>query len=109
MSISQEALAHAQATGTTVEAEPLNYLTNGNTVASWLLTKDHKRIAILYLLSITFFFILGGLAASLMRIELTSPHGLLLESETYDKMFSTHGILMVFFFLVPSIPATLGN
>ena len=85
------------------------YLNARFSVASWLLTKDHKRIAILYILSITFFFMIGGAAATLMRIELMNPHGLLLSDDTYNKMFTTHGVMMVFFFLIPSIPATLGN
>lgn len=89
--------------------EEKNYLTNGNTVRSWLLTTDHKRIAILYLISITIFFIIGGFAASLIRVELMSPKGVMLENDTYNKVFSLHGIVMIFFFLVPSIPATLGN
>jgi len=86
-----------------------NYLTNGKTIASWLLTQDHKRIAMLYLVSISMFFALGGFAASMIRLELTSPRGQFLTHESYNKMFSTHGIVMVFLFLVPSIPATLGN
>ena len=86
-----------------------NYLNNDHSISSWLLTGDHKRIAVLYLISISLFFFLGSLAAALIRIELTSPRGVMLESETYNKMFSAHGVIMVFFFLVPSIPATLGN
>jgi cytochrome c oxidase subunit 1 len=73
------------------------------------LTKDHKRICILYLLSITFFFLIGGAAATVMRIELMNPHGYMLSDDIYNKMFTTHGVMMVFFFLIPSIPATLGN
>src|ERR1700752_3354732 len=86
-----------------------NYLTNGQTVKSWLLTLDHKRIGILYLVSITVMFVIGGLAASMIRIELLTPEGDVLTHETYNKMFSLHGVVMVFFFLVPSIPAVLGN
>ncbi len=86
-----------------------NYLTNGHTLKSWLLTTDHKRIAILYLISITFFFGLGGIFAGLIRYELIAPAGNVLESETYNKVFSAHGIIMVFLFLVAVIPATLGN
>lgn len=89
--------------------EETNYLTNGHTLKSWLLTTDHKRIAILYLISVSFFFFLGGIAASLIRYELTSPAGNVLESETYNKVFSAHGIIMVFLFLVAVVPATLGN
>ena len=89
--------------------EKKSYLTADHTIKSWLLTTDHKRIAVLYLISISFFFFLGSIAAAMIRYELTSPHGHLLSSEAYNKTFSAHGILMIFFFLVPSIPATLGN
>jgi cytochrome c oxidase subunit 1 len=88
---------------------PSNYLTNGTSLKSWLLTKDHKRIAILYLISISFFFMVGGIYATLLRLHLLSPTGALFENQTYNKLFSGHGIVMVFLFLVPSIPATLGN
>jgi cytochrome c oxidase subunit I len=90
-------------------AEPENYLNTDYGWKSWLLTVDHKRIAILYLVSITFFFFVGGAFAVLMRIELVTPAGDLVESETYNKLFTMHGLIMVFFFLIPSIPATLGN
>ena len=86
-----------------------NYLNVKNTVASWLLTVDHKRIAILYLISITFFFGVGGFAAALIRLALTTPHDTWFQSETYNKLFTIHGVLMIFFFLIPSIPAVLGN
>jgi cytochrome c oxidase subunit 1 len=86
-----------------------SYLANGHSLRSWLLTRDHKRIAVLYLISITLFFVLGGLFALLVRLELLTPAGDLVESETYNKFFTMHGVTMVFFFLIPSIPATLGN
>jgi cytochrome c oxidase subunit 1 len=86
-----------------------NYLNASYTVASWLLTRDHKRIAILYLLGVTFFFVIGGLAATVVRLELMTPKGDMVESETYNKLFTIHGVMMVFFFLIPAIPAVLGN
>src|ERR1043166_345903 len=86
-----------------------NYLNWSYAIKDWLLTTDHKRIAVLYLVSITIMFALGGFAAAMIRLELVSPHGRLLENDTYNKMFTMHGVIMVFFFLVPSIPATLGN
>jgi cytochrome c oxidase subunit 1 len=86
-----------------------NYLNTDFSVKSWLLTTDHKRIAILYLLSITAMFFVGGFAATMIRLELLTPAGDLMSSDTYNKMFTIHGIVMVFFFLIPSIPATLGN
>jgi cytochrome c oxidase subunit 1 len=88
---------------------PETYLNVRHTVASWLLTKDHKRIAILYMISITVFFAVGGFAAVIMRLQLLTPHSTLVEAETYNKLFTLHGVIMVFFFLVPSIPVTLGN
>lgn len=86
-----------------------NYLNVKKTLASWLLTVDHKRIAILYMISITIFFAVGGAAAGLIRLALATPHDTFFNSETYNKLFTIHGVLMIFFFLIPSIPATLGN
>src|SRR5881394_3293159 len=93
----------------TLLVPPHHYLNDGYGVRSWLLTRDHKRIALLYLASITFFFFLGGLFALLIRLELLTPAGDLVQSQTYNKLFTMHGIVMVFFFLIPSIPAVLGN
>jgi cytochrome c oxidase subunit 1 len=87
----------------------LNYLNNGTSLKSWLLTKDHKRIAIMYLITVSLFFMGGGLFAALIRLELLTPASDLLESGTYNKVFTQHGILMIFFFLIPAIPAVLGN
>jgi cytochrome c oxidase subunit 1 len=95
-------------TATTVETRE-NYLTHEYGVKSWLLTKDHKRIAILYLAAISFFFFLGGIFATVIRIELLTPPGDLVSAQTYNKLFTLHGVIMVFLFMIPSIPATLGN
>jgi cytochrome c oxidase subunit I len=86
-----------------------NYLNAGYGIKSWLLTKDHKRIALLYLAAITFFFFIGGAFAVLIRLELITPAGDLMGAETYNKAFTMHGVMMIFFFLIPSIPAVLGN
>ncbi len=86
-----------------------NYLNEGATLRSWLLTTDHKRIALLYLGSITFFFAIGSVAALLMRLELITPQGDLVQAATYNRLFSIHGITMVWFFLIPSIPTVFGN
>ena len=86
-----------------------HYLTDNYGIRSWLLTKDHKRIAILYLLSISVVFFIAGIFASLVRLHLLTPNGELFTSDTYNKMFTMHGVMMVFFFLVPSVPAVLGN
>jgi cytochrome c oxidase subunit I len=90
------------------EAEA-SYLTDGITLRSWLLTTDHKRIAILYLVSVTIFFFIGGAAAALMRYNLIVPGGMIGSAETYNRLFTMHGVLMVWFFLVPVVPVTLGN
>jgi cytochrome c oxidase subunit I len=86
-----------------------SYLSDGYTLRSWLLTTDHKRIALLYLAAITIFFFVGGIGATLVRYNLLSPKGLLGSAETYNRLFSMHGVVMVWFFLVPAVPTTLGN
>src|ERR1700678_3959088 len=93
----------------TARIPKVNFITKENGLLSWLLTGDHKRIAILYLISITFFFFIGGAFAGLIRLELLTPQPDLVASDTYNKFFTMHGIIMVFLFLVPSVPATLGN
>src|SRR5213596_220425 len=83
--------------------------TYGSGIRSWLLTTDHKRIALLYLASVTVFFFIGGVLATMIRIHLLTPTGALVTPETYNKLFTLHGVAMIFFFLIPSIPAVLGN
>ena len=87
----------------------VNYLNANYGFRSWLFTTDHKRIALLYLMSITVMFFIGGAAATLMRLHLITPQGTLVQPATYNKLFTVHGIVMVFFFMIPSIPAVLGN
>ena len=86
-----------------------HYLNVDLGVKSWLLTTDHKRIGILYLWTILIFFVIASVAAAMMRLELLTPQGDLVTNETYNKLFTIHGVLMVWFFLIPSIPAVLGN
>src|SRR3954452_15338125 len=86
-----------------------HYLNDGYGIRSWLLTRDHKRIALLYLAAVTFFFFVGGTFAVLIRLELTTPAGDFVTDETYNKLFTLHGVVMVFFFLIPVIPSVLGN
>jgi cytochrome c oxidase subunit 1 len=88
---------------------PRHYLNEGHSLRSWLLTKDHKRIAIMYLLTISIMFFIGGLFAVGVRLELATPQGDFVTADTYNKFFTMHGVVMVFFFLIPSIPAVLGN
>jgi cytochrome c oxidase subunit 1 len=90
-------------------ATTTSYLGAPYGIAAWLLTKDHKRIAMLYLISITVFFTVGGLFATAIRLELLTPQGDLWTPDTYNKLFTLHGVIMIFFFLIPSIPAVLGN
>ncbi|HEY2585378.1 MAG TPA: cbb3-type cytochrome c oxidase subunit I [Tepidisphaeraceae bacterium] len=90
-------------------AGPETYLNSSHTIRSWLLTKDHKRIGILYMLTITFMFMIAAGAAALVRINLLTPKGILPDPEMYNRAFTIHGVLMVWWFLVPSIPTVLGN
>jgi cytochrome c oxidase subunit 1 len=92
-----------------VPEQRTNYLNAEHGVKSWLLTTDHKRIALLYMVSVTFFFFIGGIYALLIRLELLTPAGDLVQADTYNRLFSGHGIVMVFFFLIPVVPAILGN
>jgi cytochrome c oxidase subunit 1 len=104
MSVIAETTAAAQA------RPPRRHFLNVNYgVRSWLFTVDHKRIALLYLVSVTLFFFLGGAAAVMFRLELLTPQSDLFEAETYNKLFTLHGLVMIFFFLIPAIPAVLGN
>jgi cytochrome c oxidase subunit I len=86
-----------------------HYLNVNYGIKSWLLTTDHKRIALLYLGTISIMFALGGVFAAIIRLELLTPPGDLVTSETYNKLFTMHGVVMVFFFLIPAVPAVLGN
>ena len=91
------------------DAPQQSYLSHDHSLRSWLLTTDHKRIGILYLCAIALFFLVGSLAAALMRIELLTPEPSLVSADTYNKLFTMHGVIMVWFFLIPSIPNVLGN
>src|SRR5580698_3552970 len=110
--MSATALAPAPV-ATPVPPEPaqptVNYLNHSYGIWSWLLTVDHKRIGILYLVSITGFFLVGGIAAGLVRLNLISPNGAIMTEDQYNRMFTAHGVVMLFFFLIPSIPAVFGN
>jgi cytochrome c oxidase subunit 1 len=101
-------MTSAAQTGDVRAAAP-SYLADGFSLWSWLGTRDHKRIAILYGVAITLFFFLGGVAAALIRLELATPQGDLVTAETYNKLFTAHGVIMVWLFLIPSIPSVLGN
>jgi cytochrome c oxidase subunit 1 len=91
------------------EEPEVNYLNATQGILSWLFTKDHKRIALLYLISVTAMFFIGGLAITIVRLHLMTPDGGLVEADTYNRLFTAHGVVMVFFFLVPVVPTVLGN
>lgn len=86
-----------------------NYLNHETGIWSWLTTVDHKRIGLMYLFSITFFFFVGGIAALIMRTELAGVGRDIIDPQTYNVMFTLHGAIMIFLFIVPGIPATMGN
>ncbi len=85
------------------------YLNNEKGIMSWLNTRDHKRIGIMFLLSTTVVFLFAGLFALLVRLELWTPTQTFIQANTYNELFSIHGIMMIFMFLVPAVPAILGN
>ncbi len=104
------ATASASTGATVAPAPPRNYLNAAYTVKSWLLTVDHKRIGLLYLIGVTVFFFIGGAAATLLRLELMTPAGdVMATADAYNRAFTMHGVIMIFFFLVPAIPGVLGN
>ncbi|QGJ72044.1 Cytochrome c oxidase polypeptide I [Planctomycetales bacterium 10988] len=89
---------------------PENYLTHPSTsIGSWLFTLDHKRIGIMYLVSILLSFLIGGLLALAVRLELMWPGQTIMSAETYNHVFTLHGAIMTFLFIIPSVPASIGN
>ena len=87
----------------------MSYLDDGHTLRSWFFTTDHKRIAILYAVAITAFFFIGGAAATVIRLELTTPAADLVSHDTYNRLFTALVFIMVWLFLIPSIPSVMGN
>src|SRR5262249_14884772 len=85
------------------------YLNVSGKLRSWLLTRDHKPTALLSLLFIRSFFSMGGAAATLMRLELMTPARDLVRREMYNRFFTIHGVVMVWLFLIPAVPTTIGN
>jgi cytochrome c oxidase subunit I len=86
-----------------------SYLKYPRGVWSWVTTVDHKRIGLLYLFALTLFFFVGGIAALLMRYELAFPGKQLVTAQVYNQLFTVHGVVMIFLFIVPGIPAIMGN
>ena len=86
-----------------------SYLHDGYDWRSWLLTVDHKRIGVMYLVAICGFFLVGGILAGLVRFNLVSPTGALVDNDTYNRLFTAHGVVMLFFVLIPAVPGVMGN
>jgi cytochrome c oxidase, subunit I len=86
-----------------------SYLDGPHTLRSWLLTRDHKRIGLLFLGTIAVFFAVGGLLALTVRLELMSTGPTIVSADTYNQVFTLHGAIMIFLFLIPAAPAVLGN
>ncbi len=87
----------------------VNYLNAKKGILSWLFTLDHKRIGVLYLFSIMIAFLIGGVFAILIRLELLTPGQTIMGAQAYNQVFTLHGAIMIFLFIIPSIPAALGN
>src|SRR3981189_2697420 len=100
-----EADSHALAGAT---AAP-TYLHDGTTVLSWLNTRDHKRVGVMFLASVIFFFFIGGIFALALRMKLLEPGPFMVDAISYNRMFTLHGVIMIFLFLIPSIPSAFGN
>lgn len=91
---------------------PPNYLemeTQHKGIWAWLLATDHKRIALLYFYSMMVMFVLGALLGVIIRLELLAPGKTLIEAQTYNGLFTLHGIIMIFMFVIPGLPAVFGN
>ena len=100
-----EADSHALAGASAVPT----YLHDGTTVMSWLNTRDHKRVGVMFLVSVILFFFLGGIFALLLRFKLLQPGPFFVDALGYNRLFTLHGIVMIFLFLIPSIPSAFGN
>ncbi|HET9599309.1 MAG TPA: cbb3-type cytochrome c oxidase subunit I [Anaeromyxobacteraceae bacterium] len=90
-------------------ARPASYLEHGGGLGSWLLTRDHKRIGIMYLVLLVAALALGGGAAMILRLHLWNPGGALVSNDAYNKLFTLHGAVLVFLFIIPGIPSAFGN
>jgi cytochrome c oxidase subunit I len=93
----------------TSSGEELNYLNCEKGLKSWLCTHDHKRLGLMYLIAMIVFFLVGGVAALIMRTHLAMPDKAIVSPESYNILFTLHGVIMIFVFIVPGIPAVLGN
>jgi cytochrome c oxidase subunit 1 len=102
MSMTQAGMAHEG-------AQETNYLQAKKGLMSWIYTVDHKRIGVMYLASVLATFLLGGVMALLVRAELFTAGETIMGADTYNRVFTLHGLVMVFLFIIPAIPAAMGN
>jgi cytochrome c oxidase subunit 1 len=86
-----------------------SYLTDGTTVMSWLNTRDHKRVGVMFLVAVIVAFFMGGLFALSLRMKLLQPGPYLMDALSYNRLFTLHGVTMVWLFLIPAIPSAFGN
>jgi len=107
--MSEHAIGRSQGFNPGDVSDSDNYLKNSSGVLSWICTLDHKRIGIMYLIGILTSFFIGGMLAMGIRAHLLKPAGWLFDNDTYNQVFTLHGAIMVFLFIIPSIPAALGN
>ena len=96
-------------TTTSVHDGSVNYINEFKGLKSWLTTIDHKRIGLMYMIFVLFFFLVGGIFALLLRLELFKPGGQLFSPDQYNQVMTYHGAMMVFMVIIPGIPAILGN
>lgn len=91
------------------EPSYLDYKGKHSGIKGWLLSTDHKRIGILYMIGILTFFFVGVIFGFLMRLELIAPGETIVSAQTYNRFFTLHGVIMIFLFIIPGIPAIFGN
>jgi cytochrome c oxidase subunit I len=92
-----------------VSSRKRSYLTDETSVWSWLNTRDHKRVGVMFLVLVIFALFVGGAFAMVLRVELLTPEQTIISAQAYNRMFTLHGIVMVFLFLIPAIPSAFGN
>jgi Heme/copper-type cytochrome/quinol oxidases, subunit 1 len=93
----------------TMEESYLKYQGKHKGILGWLLTTDHKRIGLLYLISMITFFLVGVTFGVLMKLEMLTPGRTIMNPETYNSLFTLHGVIMIFLFIIPGVPAVFGN
>src|ERR1035437_7462593 len=96
---------------TTVQPTPSSFWndTGKSGITSWIFSTDHKRIGLLYFYSTISFFLVGVVLGLLLRIELMAPGRTIMGPQTYNALFTVHGVVMIFLFIIPGIPCAFGN